>query len=104
MFSIFRKKITIKTKLSSIHVVLHNKDDSIPTVFLHGFTGSANSWNEVISKLDSYDRNNKINYTIALDIVGHGNSNFNDLNHDYTIDDWCDDFSKILDSLNIEKQ
>ena len=42
-------------------------------------------------------------YSITLDIVGHAKSTFNDLNSDYSVDDWCDDLSEILDSLNIDK-
>ncbi len=89
------KQIIIKTDLSTNYLFLNSKSSSIPTFFLHGFTGSADSWKEVISKLDCD--------AIALDIVGHGKSTFNDLNYDYTMDDWCDDFSKILDSLNVDK-
>ena len=89
------KQIIIKTDQSTNQLILSNKDDSIPTLFLHGFTGTANSWNEIISKLTSY--------SITLDIVGHGKSTFNDLNSNYSVDDWCSDLSKILDSLKINR-
>ena len=89
-------EIIIKTGRTTNYLFTNDKSSSIPTVFLHGFTGTANSWKDVISKLDCYDRNHKIKYNIALDIVGHGKSTFNDLDYDYTIDDWCDDFDEIL--------
>ena len=85
----------IETNRSSNHVVLNNQGDSTPTLFLHGFTGTGDSWKEIVSKLDRF--------CIAPDIVGHGKSSFNDIDSDYTIDDWCDDLSQILDSLKVDR-
>ena len=87
------KEIIVETDRSKNYLFVNNKSSSIPTLFLHGFTGTSNSWSEVISKLSSY--------SIALDIVGHGKSTFNDLDNDYSIDDWCDDLNEILDSFKI---
>ena len=85
----------IKTDTSTNYLFTNNKTSLIPTLFLHGFSGTSNSWKEVITKLDCY--------CIAPDIIGHGKSSFNDIDRDYDIDDWCNDLSEILDSLNIDK-
>lgn len=89
------KNIIIKTNRSTNYLVLHNKDSSIPMLFLHGFTGTGNSWDEVIGEIDCY--------SIALDIVGHGKSTFSDLISNYSANDWCDELDEILNSLNINK-
>ena len=80
-----REERKIETIRSSNHIVLHNQGDSMPTLFLHGFTGTGDSWKGIVSKLNRF--------CIAPDIVGHGKSLFNDVDRDYDIDDWCDDAS-----------
>ena len=40
---------------------------------------------------------------ITLDLPGHGKSTFNNLDISYSIDDWCEDISQMLDSLNVDK-
>ena len=88
------ENIILKTDQTTNHLILRNKNSSTPTLFLHGFTGIGSSWNEVISKINYH--------SIALDIVGHGKSTFNNLESDYSIDDWCEDFNEILrhDDIN----
>ena len=89
------ENIVIQTKRSTNYLYTNNKSSAVPTVFLHGFTGTAQSWEEIIEKLDYR--------AIAPDIVGHGKSTFSDIKDDYDIDDWCEDFSEILDTLKIDK-
>ena len=89
------KQIIIKTDQSTNYLFTNSQSSSIPTFFLHGFTGNANSWKEVISKLNCN--------AIAFDIVGHGKSSFNDIDSDYDINSWCDDFKQIIESLNFKK-
>ena len=72
-----------------------NNTKLIPYLFLHGFTGSHASWEGIYRKID--------HPYIVIDIPGHGKSSFNDLDYDYSIDDWCDDFDEILDSLKVDK-
>ena len=64
-------------------------------VFLHGFTGSHYSWDQVVEKLDCT--------VVTLDLPGHGKSTFNSLSADYDIGDWCEDFNEILDFSDIGK-
>jgi 2-succinyl-6-hydroxy-2,4-cyclohexadiene-1-carboxylate synthase len=89
------KQIIIKTDQSTNYLFKNSKSSSIPTFFLHGFTGSADSWKEVINKLSCN--------AIAVDIVGHRESSFNDIDSDYDINSWCDDFKQIIESLNYQK-
>ena len=89
------KEIIIKTKRTTNYVYLSDKGSDIPIVFLHGFTGSHRSWNEVVKR---FKRS-----TITLDLPGHGKSVFNDLDVNYSLDDWCEDFNEILESLKINK-
>ena len=89
------KELILKTKRTNNYLYINNGESSIPIVFLHGFTGTHHSWDEVVLKLNRY--------TIALDLPGHGKSSFNDMKDNYSIDDWCDDFYKVLSLLNIEK-
>ena len=89
------KEIIIKTKRTTNYVYLSDKGSDMPMVFLHGFTGSHHSWDNVIEKLKRR--------TLTLDLPGHGKSTFNDLDANYSIDDWCEDFNEILNSLNIDK-
>ena len=88
------KEIIIKTERTTNYVYLNNEESSVPTVFLHGFTGSHRSWNEVVDRLGFR--------AITVDLPGHGFSVFNNLGTEYSIDDWCEDFNKILDDLGVD--
>ena len=92
--SIYKKEITIKTNRTINRVYINGKESSIPTIFLHGFTGSNQSWEEVITILDGK--------SIALDLPGHGKSIFKDLDIDYNIEDWCEDFIEIVTFLKLD--
>ena len=89
------KEIIIKTKRTTNYVYLSDKGSDIPIVFLHGFTGSHRSWNDVVQRFKGS--------AITLDLPGHGKSAFNDLGANYDIDDWCEDFNEILSSLDIDE-
>ena len=83
--------IIIKTKRTTNYVYLNDKGSDTPMVFLHGFAGSHYSWDEVVEKLGCT--------VVTLDLPGHGKSTFNNLDADYSVDDWCEDFNEILNSL-----
>ncbi|MBI44778.1 MAG: hypothetical protein CMG66_01280 [Candidatus Marinimicrobia bacterium] len=85
----------IKTSKSKFFIKSFNKNEEIPFFFLHGFTGSHNSWIETIDLL------NKHSY--AMDLPGHGKSIFKNTDEDYTISDWCSEFYLILHTLDIQK-
>ena len=85
----------INTSKTKIFIREFNRSKDVPYFFLHGFTGSSDSWSNVIKKL------NKYSYTI--DVPGHQKSYFKDLNSDYTINDWCYEFYIMLNELKINK-
>ena len=87
--------VKVQTDKTTNYLLINNQSKSIPTLFLHGFTGTHDSWNHIVDKLDYQ--------TITLDIAGHGKSYFLDRNFKYDINDWCNDFNDILDMLNIHK-
>tara|TARA_Y100000768_G_scaffold209036_1_gene157457 strand:+ start:9452 stop:10279 length:828 start_codon:yes stop_codon:yes gene_type:complete len=89
------KKIIFNTQKTKNFIYLKNGLGKKPFVFLHGFTGSHNSWNEVINRLSDQ--------TITIDLPGHGKSIFKDLDLSYTIDDWCHEFEQLLNYLSIGK-
>ena len=89
------KELIIKTKRTTNYVYLNSKNSTVPTIFLHGFTGSHHSWDKIIKKLDSK--------TITLDLPGHRKSIFNNLDSNYNINNWCEDFNEILKSLKVDK-
>ena len=72
----------------------HNKSNEIPTLFLHGFLGSNNSWDEIIQLLSKY--------SITLDITGHKKNSFNEKDINYSIDNWCCDLKSQLDKESIK--
>ena len=66
-----------------------------PLLFLHGFTGSAKSWDKI---------RNKLKYpSLAIDIPGHGKNYFKDLSNSYTFDNWNEDFLSIINHQKSKK-
>ncbi len=63
-----------------------------PLLFLHGFTGSSKSWNELINKLNAP--------SIAVDCPGHGNNLIKDLSKPYTFKDWQKEFNLFINQNN----
>ena len=88
------KEITIKSEKTTIYAYQTGALVN-PMVFLHGFIGSHQSWDEVVSSMDCS--------AIALDLPGHGKSTFNKLNETYSELDWCNDFNGLLKFLNLDK-
>lgn len=72
----------------------HNQSKEIPTLFLHGFLGSSNSWDEIIQLLKKY--------SITLDITGHKKNFFDEKDIIYSIDSWCFELKKQLDKESIQ--
>lgn len=70
------------------------KNDTIPVVLLHGFTGSNQVWKPFCQHLPCP--------CISIDIPGHGQSRFIENIESYSIDEFCDDLHEILQKLNIQ--
>ena len=67
----------------------------LPLIFLHGFTGSAQSWAEIRNKLKSP--------SFAIDLPGHGNNIINDISCPYTFENWNNDFSSQIENKKLDK-
>lgn len=63
---------------------------------LHGFTGSAATWDTLRSELESRFR------IIAVDLPGHGKSSAPADPARYSLDRFADDLSRVLDALDVE--
>ena len=85
----------INTSKTKIFIKKINESKDIPYFFLHGFTGTADSWNNVIKKLNKY--------SYVIDIPGHRKSSFQDIHSEYTINDWCYELYILLNELEINK-
>ncbi len=64
---------------------------------LHGFTGSAETWDAIRSQLDSQFR------IIAVDLPGHGRSSAPVDPSRYSLDRFAGDLSHVLDAFDIER-
>ena len=84
----------IKNNKSTIYVKGKTKNDT-PYFFIHGFTGSSDSWNAIRKSIN--------NSSFAIDIPGHGKSIFNNIKEKYEFNDWCTEFYLLLNTLNINK-
>ena len=73
-------------------------DPSKKTIlFLHGFTGSASDWRDVVTKIDK--RYNKI----ALDLIGHGKSSSPSSFNYYTVESIVNQIEHVLHSLRLQE-
>ena len=66
-----------------------------PLFFLHGFTGSKYSWNE-IQHLVKFK-------THAIDLPGHGKNYFKSLSNNYSFKNWDQEFLSILNNTKVDK-
>jgi len=77
------------------HIVRSGSGPAV--VLLHGFTGSAETWAELQSRLcDRYT-------TIAVDLTGHGKSDAPTDPQRYSLNRFADDLRDILDSLAVSR-
>ena len=67
---------------------------SVPIVLLHGFTGNHHVWDRFRSQIDRS--------TVAIDLPGHGQSQFLDIDLSYNFDRWVANFEYLIDSLNLK--
>jgi len=74
------------------------KEESLPTVLIHGFPFSSEMWNGQIQNMQSSKKDLRI---ITYDLRGHGRTDVGD--GQYTIELFVDDLIALLDHLNIAK-
>ncbi|GHO66057.1 putative 2-succinyl-6-hydroxy-2,4-cyclohexadiene-1-carboxylate synthase [Ktedonobacter sp. SOSP1-52] len=77
--------------------VIYGKPQHPPLVLLHGFTGSALSWSPLFASLSSY--NVKL---IALDMLGHGQSDTPSDPARYTMEHCQEDILEALRQLDVQ--
>lgn len=71
--------------------------DGPPLVLLHGFTGSAATWDSLRTTLDS-------RHTVhVLDLPGHGRSSAPVDPARYALERFADDLARVLDTLDIDR-
>lgn len=85
----------IHVRGNQIHVKITGKK-SLPTiVFLHGFTGSTETWNDISSLLDGKFR------AVAIDLIGHGKSQvFKDPDR-YSMVEQVEDLEMLFNELSL---
>jgi 2-succinyl-6-hydroxy-2,4-cyclohexadiene-1-carboxylate synthase len=88
-------KLFIETDFGTIRYLENKGGGDVPTLFIHGFMGVADSWIETISSTGSH--------SLAVDVVGHGKSSFIDIKGDNTIELWSNSISQLIKSKNLEK-
>ena len=85
-----------KTSKSSIYIKSINKDlGGKPVVFIHGFMESSDSWKHIVENLSKW--------IIIIDLPGHNKSKFNNLNEEYSINDFCNELYLFFSDNNIRK-
>ena len=68
-----------------------------PLLLIHGFTGSAGAWGEEL--LSGLARAHRV---VAVDLLGHGKSEYSSDPERYRVDELLQDLGQILDALDIE--
>lgn len=72
--------------------IIGDAKNGTPLFFLHGFLGSIENWNDLVSQFEVP--------IILIDLPGHGQSHFKEVDN-YSFQDWNNDFKSILDQLKI---
>jgi 2-succinyl-6-hydroxy-2,4-cyclohexadiene-1-carboxylate synthase len=79
----------------TISYIIKNPSALQTVVLLHGFTGSTNTWNEVMNYLPINIR------IIAIDLNGHGKSSANMVPERFRMEEQVEDIKKLVDHLNL---
>lgn len=78
-----------------IHVK-DSREENLPViVFLHGFTGSTSSWDEVVTALAGRFR------MIAIDLIGHGKTSIPDHERRFQMSEQLADLESLFAELNL---
>ncbi|MGG0667387.1 2-succinyl-6-hydroxy-2,4-cyclohexadiene-1-carboxylate synthase [Sporosarcina koreensis] len=80
----------------SIHVEMEGDPHLPAIVFLHGFTGSTATWNEVRDGFKGKYR------TIAIDLIGHGKSGVPDKSERYSMEEQIEDLEDLFEQLKLD--
>ena len=69
-----------------------------PLLLIHGFTGSGGAWGE-----DLLAGLAQAHQVVAVDLLGHGRSEFSSDPERYQVEELLKDLGQVLDALDIEK-
>lgn len=88
------ESIIVSIRGIDIHLNRHNTGAQERIVFLHGFTGSLKSWDEVIQHLPStFD-------ILTIDLIGHGNTSKPIDSNRYTVEEQIADLHMVFKQLS----
>ncbi|WOV83399.1 2-succinyl-6-hydroxy-2,4-cyclohexadiene-1-carboxylate synthase [Sporosarcina jeotgali] len=80
----------------SMHVQ-RTGEPSLPViVFLHGFTGSLDTWNTIVSLMEGKA------HTVAIDLWGHGRSDKPETSSDYSMEKQTRDLEQLFQQLELQ--
>ncbi|HSP22034.1 MAG TPA: 2-succinyl-6-hydroxy-2,4-cyclohexadiene-1-carboxylate synthase [Planococcus sp. (in: firmicutes)] len=79
---------------ATYHVEILNSGQSRTVVFLHGFTGSSSTWNEIAEALPDYR-------IVLIDLLGHGKTSSPAHASRYAMELQVRDLKKLVDKLGI---
>jgi 2-succinyl-6-hydroxy-2,4-cyclohexadiene-1-carboxylate synthase len=83
--------------VNGVQLNIEISGSGMPLVLLHGFTGSARSWLQHISALSEQHQ------VIAVDLLGHGQSDSPDDSARYSIECCTHDLSALFNQLGLER-
>ncbi|CQR48206.1 2-succinyl-6-hydroxy-2, 4-cyclohexadiene-1-carboxylate synthase [Paraliobacillus sp. PM-2] len=84
----------LKTTNCKYWVETFGEQRGIPIVFLHGFTGTNKTWEQIIAMLA------RSHWCVSLDLPGHGKSK---MHQPMRMEMFCDDLGCVLDQLQIDQ-
>lgn len=87
----------MKININGIHYNVKMNGTGFPLVLLHGFTGNADTW------LPFFEQWGQHSAIIAVDIIGHGDTDSPDHSELYKMDRAVNDLDAMLKHLNIDK-
>ena len=82
--------------VNGIQMNVEESGSGEPLLLLHGFTGAASTWRDLASSWDGWRR-------IAVDLIGHGESDAPSDERRYTMERCVADLGALLDELRIER-
>ena len=88
------ESITVNIRGIDIHINRYNNGAKEKIVFLHGFTGSLQSWDEVIQHLPS------IFDILTIDLIGHGTTSKPKNSDRYKVEEQIEDLHTLFKQLN----
>ena len=85
----------IKADKSTLFLTKDRELDQTPILFIHGFTGSSQSWKTIRNEIDIP--------SISIDIPGHNKSTFNNLKKSYYFKDFANELYMALNEINVKE-